>query len=72
VHSGRQSCWWRLWWRTQLIPTRDSSGSIMAARIPLAFLQGPRRKSKPIDLIKNWHIFRGDLVRAVCGFFLAI
>jgi hypothetical protein len=35
----------------------------MAARIPLAFRRGPRRKSKPIELINKWHIYRGDLVR---------
>ncbi|GLE02182.1 hypothetical protein PINS_up011020 [Pythium insidiosum] len=39
----------------------------MAARIPLAFLQGPRRKAKPIELIKNWHIYRGDLVEVING-----
>ncbi|TYZ57036.1 hypothetical protein PybrP1_009789 [[Pythium] brassicae (nom. inval.)] len=39
----------------------------MATRIPLAFRRGPRRKSKAIDLIPNWHIVRGDLVEVVNG-----
>lgn len=39
----------------------------MATRIPLAFRRGPRRKQKAIELINNWHIFRGDVVRFRCG-----
>lgn len=36
-----------------------------AMRIPLAFRRGPRRKTKAIELIKNWHVVRGDLVRSM-------
>jgi ribosomal protein L24 len=36
----------------------------MATRIPLAFRRGPRRKQKAIELVNNWHIFRGDVVRS--------
>ncbi|RLN14328.1 hypothetical protein BBJ28_00022702 [Nothophytophthora sp. Chile5] len=32
----------------------------MATRIPIAFRRGPRTKKKAIDLIKTWHIYRGD------------
>lgn len=39
----------------------------MATRIPLAFRRGPRRKQKAIELVNNWHIFRGDLVEVVNG-----
>lgn len=35
-----------------------------AMRIPLAFRRGPRRKTKAIELIKSWHVVRGDLVRS--------
>jgi hypothetical protein len=35
----------------------------MATKIPLAFRRGPRTKKKAIDLVKTWHIFRGDKVR---------
>lgn len=34
-----------------------------AMRIPLAFRRGPRRKTKAIELVKNWNVVRGDLVR---------
>lgn len=44
----------------------------MATRIPLAFRRGPRRKSKPIELINNWHIFRGDLVRLIATSFASL
>ncbi|KUF79234.1 hypothetical protein AM588_10000114 [Phytophthora nicotianae] len=39
----------------------------MATRIPIAFRRGPRTKKKPIDLIKTWHIFRGDKVEIIAG-----
>ncbi|KAJ8544487.1 hypothetical protein ON010_g11781 [Phytophthora cinnamomi] len=39
----------------------------MATRIPIAFRRGPRTKKKSIDLIKTWHIFRGDKVEIVAG-----
>ncbi|KAG6977364.1 hypothetical protein JG688_00000384 [Phytophthora aleatoria] len=39
----------------------------MATRIPIAFRRGPRTKKKAIDLIKTWHIFRGDKVEIIAG-----
>ncbi|RLN53377.1 hypothetical protein BBJ29_006289 [Phytophthora kernoviae] len=39
----------------------------MATRIPIAFRRGPRTKQKPIDLIKAWHIYRGDKVEIING-----
>ncbi|CAI5706823.1 hypothetical protein KXD40_006100 [Peronospora effusa] len=39
----------------------------MATRIPIAFRRGPRTKKKAIDLIENWHIFRGDKVEIIAG-----
>ncbi|KAL4162237.1 hypothetical protein PRNP1_002784 [Phytophthora ramorum] len=39
----------------------------MATRIPIAFRRGPRTKKKAIDLVKTWHIFRGDKVEIIAG-----
>ncbi|CCI46009.1 hypothetical protein ABG067_001533 [Albugo candida] len=39
----------------------------MATKVPAFFRRGPRPQKKTIELIKNWHIVRGDFVEVING-----